>query len=97
MGRESLFNLLKFTLVNHCTRTAQSSRVCCSRRVHGIVYQAVKKGNIFVNTLPLEIFIANYCNIKPAVYLLNNIYKGWVIVATAPELGETCVLPEKKG
>ena len=38
-------------LENHCTRTAQSSRVGCSRRVHRIVYLAVKKGNVLVNIL----------------------------------------------
>ena len=32
-------------LENHCTRMAQSSCVVCSRRVHRIVYQAVKKCN----------------------------------------------------
>ena len=36
------------TLENHCARTAQSSRGGCSRRVHKIVYLAVKKGNILV-------------------------------------------------
>ena len=30
------------TLENHCTRTTQSSRGGCSRRVHKIVYLAVK-------------------------------------------------------
>ena len=37
-----------------CTRAAQSSRVGCSRRVHKIVYLAVKKGNILVNIFLLE-------------------------------------------
>ena len=45
---------------NHCSRTAQSSRGGCSRRVHEIVCLAVKKGNILVNYLLLKIFIANY-------------------------------------
>ena len=31
------------TLENHCTRTAQSSRIGYSRKVHRIVYLAVKK------------------------------------------------------
>ena len=35
-----------FTLENHCTRTALSSRGGCSREVHKIVYLAVKKPNI---------------------------------------------------
>ena len=38
-----------YTLENHCTRTAQSSRDGCSRRVHTIVYLyfvAVNKRNI---------------------------------------------------
>ena len=48
------------TLENHCTRTAQSSRGGCSRRVHKIEYLAVKKGNILFNVLLLKIFIANY-------------------------------------
>ena len=37
-----------YTLENHCTRTAQSSRGGCSRRVHKIVYTVVNKGNILV-------------------------------------------------
>ena len=40
-----------FTLENHCTRTAQSSRGSCSRRVHKIEYLTVNKGNILVNVL----------------------------------------------
>ena len=39
---------------------AQSSRGGCSRRVHKIVYLAVKKGKILVKILLLKIFIANY-------------------------------------
>ena len=34
-------------LENHCTQTVQSSCGGCSRRVHKIVYLAVKKDNIF--------------------------------------------------
>ena len=45
----------RVTLENHCTRTAQSSRGGCSRRVHKIVYLAVKKGNILGNILFLKI------------------------------------------
>ena len=41
-------------LENHCTQTVQSSHVGCSRRVHRIVYIAVKKGNLFVNILLLK-------------------------------------------
>ena len=48
------------TLENHCTRTAQSSRGGCSRRVQKVVYLAVNQGNILVNVLRLKIFIANY-------------------------------------
>ena len=44
------------TLENHCTQTAQSSCGGCSRQVHKIVYQAVKKGIILVN-----IFSFSYC------------------------------------
>ena len=35
-----------YTLEKHCTRKAQSSCGGCNRRVHRIVYLAVKKGNI---------------------------------------------------
>ena len=45
------------------TRAAQSSRVGCSRRVHRIVYLAVKKGNILVNILLLKIYFANDCHL----------------------------------
>ena len=38
---------LDITLENHCTRTAQSSRGGCSRRVHKIEYLAVNKSNHF--------------------------------------------------
>ena len=40
--------VVMFTLENHCTRTAQSSRGVCSRLVHKIVYLTVKKGHIFI-------------------------------------------------
>ena len=43
-------------LVNHCTRTAQSSRGGCSRRGHKIVYLAVNKGFFFFFFLLLKIF-----------------------------------------
>ena len=33
----------------YCIRTMESSRGGSSRRVHKIVYRAVKKGNVFVN------------------------------------------------
>ena len=36
-----------FTLENHCTRSVQSLCGGCSRRVHKIVYPAVKKGHIW--------------------------------------------------
>ena len=53
-----------------CTRTAQSSRFGRNRRVHRILYLAVKKGNILVNILLLKILFANYCllflNLFPA-------------------------------
>ena len=51
------------TLEKHCIRTSHSLRGGCSRRVHKIVYLAVKKGNILVNILLLKIFIANYCRL----------------------------------
>ena len=50
-----------FTRENHCTRTAKSSCVGYSGRVHRIVYLANKKGNILVDILLLKIFFANYC------------------------------------
>ena len=53
-------NHTQITLDNHCTRTAQSSRGGCSRRVHKIDHLSVKKGNNLVNVLLLQIFIANY-------------------------------------
>ena len=52
-----------FTLENHCTRTAQSSRGGCSRQVHTIEYIAVEKGTILVKIYLLKIFIANYCHL----------------------------------
>ena len=52
------------TLENHCTRTAQSSRGGCSRRMHKIEYLAVNKGNILVNVLLLKIVIANHYHLK---------------------------------
>ena len=52
--------LLSNTLENHCTRTAQSWRGGCSRRVHKIEYLTVNKGNILVNFLLLKKFIVNY-------------------------------------
>ena len=51
------------TLENHCTRTAQSPHGGCSRRVHKIVYLAIKNGHILVNILLLKIFIANNCHL----------------------------------
>ena len=71
------------TLENHCTRTAQSSRGGCSRRVHKIVYIAVSKGNILVWKYPSRIIITY--NIHLAVYLLNK-NVGWMIVARASAL-----------
>ena len=63
-------------LENHWTRTAQSPRVGCSREEtkYILVYLAVKKANLFVNILLLILFLADYCHIYPAVYLLNKIY-----------------------
>ena len=53
------YTLSVITLENHCTRIAQSPRGVCSRRVHKIMYLAVKKGNILVNILLTKISIAN--------------------------------------
>ena len=52
-----------FTLEKYCTRTAQSSRVGCSRRVHIIVYLAVKKGECFGQYFTSENIMANYCHL----------------------------------
>ena len=55
-----------YTLEKHFTQIVQSSlHAGCSRRVHRIVYLAVKKGNRLLVSL-----------INPAVYLLNKIYLG---------------------
>ena len=65
------------TRENHCTRTAQSLRGGCSRRVRRKVYIAVKKGNVMVNILLLKnILLSDLCFslINPAVYLLDNVY-----------------------
>ena len=55
-----LFYASDLTLENHCTRTAQSLRGGCSRRVHTIVYLAVEKGNILVNISLLQIILNNF-------------------------------------
>ena len=58
MGRRDVVDIyLNTMLENHCNRTAQSSRGGCSRRGHNIVYLAVRKGNILVNSLLLKILI----------------------------------------
>ena len=49
----------KHRLENLFTRTVQSVRVGCSRRVHKITYLIVKQGNILVNILLLRIFFAS--------------------------------------
>ena len=65
------------TLENHCTRTAQSSRGGCSRRVHNLVYLAVKKGNILVIFYISENIHRDLLScINPAVYLLNTFFVG---------------------
>ena len=51
------------TIENHCTRTAQSFRGGCSRRVHKIMNLVAKKANILINILLLKIFIRNYCHL----------------------------------
>ena len=50
----SPFNIAINTPENHCTRTVQSSRVGCNRRVHRICLPSRKKGNILVNILLLK-------------------------------------------
>ena len=64
-------------LENHCTRTAQSSRGGCRRRVHKIVYLAVKKGHILVIIFFSENIHCEFISLtNPAVYLLNKFF--WV-------------------
>ena len=78
--------LKRSTLETHCTRTAQSSRIGCSRRGHKNVYLAVKK-DIFCQYFTSENILRWLLSlIYPAVYLLNKIYASWAIVDTAPEL-----------
>ena len=59
-------------LENNCTQTAQSPRVGCIRRVHRIVYPAVRKVNTMVNILLLKIFIANYCHLLCATLVTHH-------------------------
>ena len=73
-------------LENHCTRTAESLRAGCGRQGHKIVYLAVKKGTIFVNTLLLKQSLLIIVTIYPVVYLLINIYANFAIADIAPEL-----------
>ena len=69
--------LLEFTIENLCTRTAQSSRGGCSRRVHRIVYIAFNKGNILVNFFTSENIHRELLSfINPVVHLLNKIFVG---------------------
>ena len=66
---------MRYTLENHCTRTAQSSRGGCRRRVHKIEYLAVNKGNILVNLFNSENVNRKLLSlINPAVYLLNKVF-----------------------
>ena len=72
---ENLKNLTKLALENHCTRTVQSSRGGCSRRVHKIEYLAVNKGNILVISFTSENIHRELLSlVNPAVYLLNKIF-----------------------
>ena len=65
------------TIENHCTRTAQSSRGGCSRRVHKIEYLAVNKGKSLVNIFILENIHRELLSLlNPAVHLLN-IFFSW--------------------
>ena len=65
------------TLENDCTRTAQSSRGGCSRRVHKIVYLAVNKGNILVIFFTSENIHRELLSlINPALYLLDKKFVG---------------------
>ena len=61
-----------FTLENHCTRTVQSSRGGCSRRVHKIEYLIVnieKVWSFFFTSENIHSEILSLIN--PDVYLLN--------------------------
>ena len=59
----------------------------CSRRVHKIVYLAVKKG-VFFTSENIHRELLSLINI--AVYLLNKMFMGLVKVAIAPELCQKC-------
>ena len=72
----SIVNLLN---CNHARKSLYSKSAViggCGRLVDKILYLAVSKGNILVNFLLLKIFIANYYQINPAVYLLNKFFVG---------------------
>ena len=75
-----------YTLENHYTRTAQSSRVGFRRRGHKNSVSNCKEGSIFVNVLLLKTFFADNCHIFLAVYLLNNMYVSWTMIDAGLEL-----------
>ena len=66
-----------YMLENLCSRTVQSSRGVCSRRVNKIVNLAVKKGNIWSFFFTSESIHRELSSlINPAVYLLNKLFVG---------------------
>ena len=84
-------------LEKHWTRTVQSSRVGCSRRVHRIVYVSVKKGNIMVNILLLKLSSLIFVTYISSCVSAYTIYVGWVLVATASELCQKYIYSWKRG
>ena len=65
--------MIRSTLENHYTRTAQSSHGRCSRRVHKIVCLADDKAYIMVMLLTSENIHRKLLSlIDPSEYLLNE-------------------------
>ena len=84
---------LSTTLENHCTRTAQSSRSGCSRRVHKIEYLAVKRGNILVIFFTSENIHRELLSlINPAVYFCGLSEMRYSVRV----MQKMCLFPEKE-
>ena len=64
--------IFRLTLENHCTRTAQSTRGGCSRRVQKVVYLTVNNCNILIFFTSQNIHRELLSLINPAVYLVNK-------------------------
>ena len=89
MSRD-LVSCYREPLYSNSAVISDSSRGGCSRRVHKILNPAVKRGNILVNFLLMNFFCKLLSLINPAVYLLNKMFVGLVIVTTVPELRKKC-------